>query len=184
MDVGGGSTELVTTGAGDEIVALSLDVGCVRLTERFLVSDPPRRQEQESAHEHVAELVIGAVEAHPELAAARLMVGVAGTVSALAVLELGLSSYDREKVHHARLTRSGTHSLFDELFAAPLAERRERPGMERERADVIVGGALVLLTVMELLGHDELLVSESDILDGMIGALREGHDAGEPPFSH
>ncbi|MDA8038585.1 MAG: exopolyphosphatase [Actinomycetota bacterium] len=180
VDVGGGSTELVTAGGAGEIVAVSLDVGCVRVSERFLVSDPPREEEEASAHEHVAALVRGAVGAHPELAAARLMVGVAGTVSALAVLELGLSGYDREKVHHARLSRSATRRLFEELSGEPLAERRERPGMEKERADVIVGGALVLVTVMELLGHDELLVSESDILDGMVGALREGRDAGRP----
>lgn len=170
VDVGGGSTELVTAVPGG-IVAVSLDVGCVRVTERFLASDPPTRTERVEAEAFTRRLVGEAADAHPELRAARRMVGVAGTVSALAVLELGLSEYHREKVHHAELGLEATRRLYDDLASTPLAERLAWPGMERERADVLVGGALVLVAVMAALGHEELLVSEADILDGMVGEM-------------
>lgn len=174
VDVGGGSTELVSAReGGGGTNAVSLDVGCVRVTERFLRSDPPEACELEAARRFAAELVDLAHTEHPEWARARLMVGLAGTVSALARLALGLVSYEREKVHHSRLRRDVVRRLLRELASVPVAERRELPAMEVERADVLVGGALVLLTVMEVLDHEELLVSESDILDGMIGSLLE-----------
>jgi exopolyphosphatase/guanosine-5'-triphosphate,3'-diphosphate pyrophosphatase len=170
VDVGGGSTELVTEGRGG-VTAVSLDVGCVRVTERFLRSDPPARNELADAEAYVTELARAATAGQPGLGEAALMVGVAGTVSALAVLELGLGAYERDKVHHAKLGLAATRSLYADLASTPLAERREWPGMERERADVLVAGGLVLVTVMGVLRHDELLVSESDILDGMVDAM-------------
>lgn len=171
VDVGGGSTELVTAAPDGHVTAVSLDVGCVRVTERFLSSDPPTASEREAASAFSASLVEEAAAGRPELRGARRMVGVAGTVSALAVLELGLGEYDRDKVHHSVLGLEETRRLAEALSSVPVAERREWPGMERERADVLAGGALVLVAVMEVLGHDELLVSESDILDGMVAEL-------------
>ena len=90
------------------------------------------------------------------------------------MLSVGLESYDRSAVHHARLARSEVARLLDELAAVTLEERRARSGMEHDRADVIVGGALVLLTVLQVFDGEELVVSESDILDGIVAELLEG----------
>jgi len=171
LDIGGGSTELVTESPEREAVVVSLDIGCVRVTERFLGSDPPSPDELAEAGHHVRQLVAGAARQHPGFRQARCLVGLAGTVSALGVLALGLDRYDRDAVHHSVITRAGVGQLVSELASAPVAARRLRPGMERDRADVIVGGALILHVAMEELGYDEVLVSESDILDGIVAEL-------------
>jgi exopolyphosphatase / guanosine-5'-triphosphate,3'-diphosphate pyrophosphatase len=149
------------------------------VTERFLAADPPAVGDMAAAREYVARLVRGAVAEHPGFArrqgaggsGAQTLVGLAGTVSALTRLSLGLVTYERARIHHARLSRSDISTLLGRLAALRVADRRELPGMEPERADIIVGGALVLLTVIDVLGFDELLVSESDILDGLVGEL-------------
>jgi exopolyphosphatase / guanosine-5'-triphosphate,3'-diphosphate pyrophosphatase len=171
VDVGGGSTELVTGARDGSIEAVSLDVGCVRVTERFLLDDPPTKVQLADARAHVAGLVEGARFGRPSFADSKALVGLAGTVSALTMLSLGLESYDRAAVHHARLSRSAVDRLLGELAAATIEERRARVGMEHDRADVIVGGAVILLTVLEVLDFDELIVSESDILDGIVAEL-------------
>jgi exopolyphosphatase/guanosine-5'-triphosphate,3'-diphosphate pyrophosphatase len=171
VDIGGGSTELVTELADGSIEAVSLDVGCVRVTERFLAGDPPTEPELAGARSHVAALVREARSSHPALSESKTLVGLAGTVSGLAMLSLGLESYDRAAVHHARLSRADVARRLGELAEATLDERRARVGMERDRADVIVGGAVVLLTVLDELEIGELIVSESDILDGIAAEL-------------
>lgn len=173
VDIGGGSTELVTSSSGAGIAVSSLDVGCVRVTERFLFTDPPSPEELSQAAALARGLVAHAARDHPEFSAARRLVGLAGTVSALAVLALGLSDYDRDLVHHTVLTQSRVEELIGELAAVPLAERRQRPGMERDRADVLIGGAVILDVVMDELGQTEALVSEADILDGIVAELLE-----------
>jgi exopolyphosphatase / guanosine-5'-triphosphate,3'-diphosphate pyrophosphatase len=151
LDVGGGSTELVT--AGDRT---SLDVGSVRLTERHLHSDPPTPDELESAAEEVrAEL--------PALDAGDA-IGVAGTITTLAALELG--GYDPERVHGHRLSRDAVEAQLERLASLPLVERRELPGLEPERAPVIVGGAVVVREVLDSYGLDGLEASERDLLHG------------------
>ncbi|MGO8875273.1 MAG: exopolyphosphatase [Acidimicrobiales bacterium] len=180
VDVGGGSTELVTSSGGNSVEAVSLDVGCVRVTERFLRSDPPAPGELSEARSYVTSLVDAARGEHPGFAAATglngsggtALVGLAGTVSALTMLNLELGAYDRAAVHHACLTRADVSRLLAELAAVDVVARRERRGMERDRADVIVGGAVVLLAVMDVLCFSELIVSESDILDGIVADLR------------
>jgi exopolyphosphatase/guanosine-5'-triphosphate,3'-diphosphate pyrophosphatase len=173
VDVGGGSTELVTKAGDGSVEAASLDVGCVRVTERFLGSDPPTDAQLTAARAYVVGLLETARAEHSVFAAARSLVGLAGTVSALTMLSLGLGSYDRAAVHHARLSRAVVSRLYDDLRADSLDARRARAGMEHDRADVIVGGAVVLLSVMEVLGFEELVVSESDILDGIVAELLE-----------
>ncbi len=173
VDVGGGSTELVTAD-GDAVEAVSLDVGCVRVTERFLRSDPPAPAQLAEAAGAVSELLLAVLSEHPAFAGARALVGLAGTVSALATLSLGLESYDRAAVHHTRLARREVAGLFDLLASLDVSGRRALRGMEHDRADVIAGGTLVLLTVMDTFGFPELLVSESDILDGMVAELLAG----------
>ena len=168
VDVGGGSTELVG-GAGGEVV--SLDVGCVRATERYLAHDPPRAEELASLRAGVRRLVRDALNEHPGLAGAATLVGVAGTVAALTGIDQGLVEYDRDRIHHARLARSTVERLLGELAAVPVAVRRRRPGVEEGRVDVIVGGSAVLAAAMAVLGFDELLASESDLLDGIVAEL-------------
>ncbi len=177
IDVGGGSTELIF-GPADSRSApravVSLDIGCVRVTERYLLSDPPTPAQLDSARAavraHVAEVVQGRSEEAP---GAGRLVGVAGTVSALTVLALGLAGFDEEKVNHTRLTVDEIDALTARLAALPVAERRNVYGMEVERADVIVGGGVVLGEAARGLGYSELTASEADILDGMAAELLE-----------
>jgi len=151
LDVGGGSTELITTAS-----RTSVDVGSVRLTERHLHSDPPTRNELEAAARDVRELL-------PDLEPTGA-VGVAGTITTLAALELG--GYDRERVHGYRLTREAVERQLERLASLPLSERRELPGLEPERAPVILGGAVVVREVLDRYGLDGLEVSERDLLHG------------------
>jgi len=151
LDVGGGSTELIADGS-----RTSLDLGSVRLTERFLHSDPPTREELEEA--------AGAVrKALPDLAPTQA-IGVAGTITTLAALELG--EYDAERVHGYRISRDAVEAQLERLASLPLAERRELPGLEPERAPVIVAGALIVREVLDRYGLETLEASERDILHG------------------
>jgi exopolyphosphatase/guanosine-5'-triphosphate,3'-diphosphate pyrophosphatase len=175
VDIGGGSTELVTASDG-RVLSVSLDIGCVRLTERYLTGDPPTAEEVGAAVAAVASELGRAVEALPPLAdldpAARL-VGLAGTVSTLTSLELGLVHYDRDRIHHAVLTAEAVARWCAVLGAERVEERAQRPGLPPGRQDVIFGGALVLREVMTNLGFGECIVSEDDILDGLIMSLRD-----------
>jgi len=175
VDIGGGSTELaagVPGGPEDDVAALSLDVGCVRISERFLRHDPPRRAELDSARAFVDEALDGARYVLPLLAPGGLLVGLAGTVSTLASLAQGLEAYDRRRIHHFELTRGDVHRWLDVLAADDRAGRLARPGMVEGREDVIVGGALVLDAVMADFERSRCLVSEDDILDGLVASLR------------
>lgn len=190
-DIGGGSTELargpLSPSGPDRLrpeAVTSIDIGCVRVTERFLRHDPPLPEELVAARGHVAGLLGSATDRLPLLAGAGSLVGLAGTVSAAAHLDLRLPSYDRHAVHHHRLPAQSVAALLDELAAVPVAARRDRPGMEAERADVIVGGLVVLDGLLAHFGVQDCLVSESDILDGLVMSLLARRDSGlrgEPP---
>jgi exopolyphosphatase/guanosine-5'-triphosphate,3'-diphosphate pyrophosphatase len=158
MDVGGGSTEFV--GAG---LRTSLDIGSVRLTERFLHGDPPTADELEACAAHVRGLL-------PRIEVSHL-VAVAGTVTSLAALELG--HYDRDEIEGYSLSRATVEALVDRLASLPVAARRELPGLEPERAPVIVGGTIVVREALRHFGLDALQVSEHDILDGAALAAAE-----------
>ncbi len=171
VDVGGGSTELVLgpdAGGDDTLGVVSLDIGCVRLTERFLRSDPPRGGELSRAEVAVRRMLEHADKVLPGLQRAAGLIGLAGTASTLAAMELGLDCYDSQRIHHFVLTRDRVRALVGALSGEDHATRLRHPGLEEARADVIVGGALVLAVVMEHLGFESCLVSESDILDGLI----------------
>jgi exopolyphosphatase/guanosine-5'-triphosphate,3'-diphosphate pyrophosphatase len=177
-DIGGGSTELAAgpvAGEGEARLSptavCSIDMGCVRITERFLAGDPPGRDGMARARDHIAAELADAGDAHPEFAAAAEMVGLAGTVAAAAALDQRLDHYDRAAVHHHRLRADVVAGLLDELAPLDAGRRRARPGMERERADVIVGGLLVLDGLLRHFGMDGCLASEADILDGLVMSL-------------
>lgn len=173
FDIGGGSTEF-SFGTDECTAAISLDVGCVRLTEKYVESDPPAPEEL------VACLSI--TEAHlddvrremPESGGARTFVGLAGTVAAAAMIEIGLAEYDREQVHHFRLTRAAVEDVYRTMVTENRADRAHNPGLEPGRVDTIVGGMCILVRVMRYFAIDELLVSEADILDGLAHSLFEG----------
>lgn len=188
VDIGGGSTEVVlgppAPGAGAvpgaglvrPVGTVSANVGCVRLTERFLGHDPPSPGELAAARRGAEAELRRAVATLPGLERAACMVGLAGTVTTLAAMALGLESYDRDRVHHSTLTRDEVQSLLEGLAGEDRSARLGRPGLEPARADVIVGGALVLSATMDVLAMDRCLVSELDILDGLAMSLigREG----------
>jgi exopolyphosphatase/guanosine-5'-triphosphate,3'-diphosphate pyrophosphatase len=174
LDIGGGSTELVV-GAS----RTSVDVGSVRITERFLHSDPPAPDELGAA---AAE-----IRSHLPALSVERAIGVAGTITSVAALDLGLEEYDRERVHGHVLTRDGARRQLERLAALPLAERRLLPALDPERAPVIIGGALVLVEVLDRYGLPALDVSERDILDGAAleaAALPEPVEGDAPPGAY
>ena len=173
VDIGGGSTE-VTTKVEGVIRSYSMDIGCVRLTERFLRGDPPGSDEVAAAVAAIASALDAAEGALPELARGDpvRLVGLAGTVSTLASLELGLVAYERDRIHHAVLPLAAVARWCDVLGAETVAERGRRPGLPAGRQDVIFGGALVLREAMRRFGATECTVSEADILDGLVMSLR------------
>ena len=177
-DIGGGSTELVV---GPRPAGYcSLQLGCVRVTERFFEHDPPRPEELAEAAGWLSSRYAEAVQQEPALASGRAMVGLAGTVSALACFDQGLVTYDRDRVHHYRLSRPAVERALGQLAATPAEERAHRPGVEPARAPYIVGGTLVLATLMSHFGFGQCLVSESDILDGLTQELRSGRAVAGP----
>lgn len=173
VDIGGGSTEMVAgSAAGHAGVVLSLNVGCVRLTERFLGEDPPGPESIAAARRFVTDLVDEGVRTQPALAKQPTLVGLAGTVSNLASTDQEIATYQRERVHHYRLAIDRVEMMLGRLARMTTAERRHLPGLEPERADVIVGGAIVLSEIMRRLGFKVCLTSEADILDGLVLSMR------------
>lgn len=171
VDIGGGSTE-VAVGDRSPLSMTSIDVGCVRVTERYLSSDPPGPDELASALS-VLDLYWDDVVAEvPAVAEVDRVVGLAGTVATVAAVELGLASYDRDRIHHFVLSKEAAEDVFRTLATESLADRIHNPGLEVERADVIVGGCLVLVSMMRRFSIDEMIVSECDILDGLVQSLR------------
>jgi exopolyphosphatase / guanosine-5'-triphosphate,3'-diphosphate pyrophosphatase len=172
LDIGGGSTELVAgSGPVDPAIdAVSLQLGCVRILERFFPHDPPTADELAAAQVVVAEALDGVAAAHPRFARANRLVGLAGTVSTLSALEQEAAEYNRDRIHHSVLTAAQVKEWFHRLAGESSRARLARPGLEPGRADVIVGGALVLDAVMARFGFDQCLVSESDILDGLVAS--------------
>jgi exopolyphosphatase/guanosine-5'-triphosphate,3'-diphosphate pyrophosphatase len=165
IDIGGGSTELIVgTAAGEMRSAISLDIGSVRITERFLRTSPPTEDGLAKAKAYVDEALEGS---GVDFASIGAWVGVAGTVTTLAGVYLALETYDRERVHGARLPRGAVADLLHRLSTLTVAEIRDLPSMDPGRADVITGGALISAAVERRIGVSDLIVSESDILDGI-----------------
>jgi len=169
VDIGGGSTEFVT-GTSSVEAAISMDIGCVRMTERHLRSDPPAAEEIAAAEKDIAAAVDTALAAVPGRDA-RTFVGLAGSVTTVAALALDLPEYDASRIHHARIALADVQRVTADLLAATVAERRRLPVMHPGRADVIGAGALILRIIMERSGLDSVVASEHDILDGIAYGL-------------
>jgi exopolyphosphatase/guanosine-5'-triphosphate,3'-diphosphate pyrophosphatase len=158
-DIGGGSTELIAGDEGEVTFAVSLDMGCVRMSERHLASDPPTAGELRSLRAEVAAML-------PEGVPAGDLIGVAGTVTTLATIDLGLDREIPERIDGHLLAASVVEDELARLAALPLAERRQVRGLMPERAPTMVAGAAILAEVMRHLGSAALTVSERDILHG------------------
>ncbi|WP_225320760.1 Ppx/GppA phosphatase family protein [Streptomyces luteolifulvus] len=170
VDIGGGSTEFVV---GEEHVraARSVDVGCVRMTERHLVRDgavaDPPAEEQIAAMRAGIETALDLVEETVPLREARTLVGLAGSVTTVSAIAQDLPEYDSAAIHHSRVSRDQVREITEWLLRSTHAERAAVPSMHPGRVDVIAAGALVLLSIMERTGAEEVVVSEHDILDGI-----------------
>jgi exopolyphosphatase/guanosine-5'-triphosphate,3'-diphosphate pyrophosphatase len=171
-DIGGGSTEFVTTLPDHSLVSESVNIGCVRMTERHLYSDPPTRQEIEAA--------TGDIRNHIELIgrtfpikAETTFIGLAGSVTTVAAMALGLHEYDADLIHGSALSMEEVDAVTDELLNMTRVQRAKLGFMHPGRVDVIGGGALVLRESMRMLGFTRVLVSEKDLLDGVV--LRLGN---------
>ncbi|HSV38827.1 MAG TPA: Ppx/GppA phosphatase family protein [Nocardioidaceae bacterium] len=166
IDIGGGSTELIM---GKK--HRSLDIGAVRLTERFLKSDPPKAGEIENAATFIDAQLETLVADGIFLDLARSVVGVAGTITTMAAMALDLPAYDREAINHSTIERDDVRELMVRLIEMTVAERKTLPFLHPGRADVIAAGALILDRIMVRTDVDSLLVSESDILDGIAWSI-------------
>lgn len=172
VDIGGGSTELVV-GAGTPSAMVSLDIGCVRMFEKYLASDPPSEEELVSLR-HDVRSAIASVKVDLSAPPGARMIGVAGTLSQLARLKTGSIVYDPDVTHHAVLSHGDVRRLVRRLESLPYEKRARVRGLEQGRVDVIIAGAEILLEVMEAFDAAEVLVSEKDILDGLVLQLLEG----------
>jgi exopolyphosphatase/guanosine-5'-triphosphate,3'-diphosphate pyrophosphatase len=165
LDIGGGSTEFVV-GSREPGAAISVQLGSVRLTERFVARDPPSAEELGAMRAHVLQR-LDDVEAAVPVRDARTLLSVAGTSTTVQAISLGLAFYDPEAIHRTRLSRAEAERVLGELADMTTPERSALPVMAVGRGDVIVAGALILTTVMERFGFEDATVSETDILDGL-----------------
>jgi exopolyphosphatase/guanosine-5'-triphosphate,3'-diphosphate pyrophosphatase len=173
VDIGGGSTEFALGDNTGLQSSHSVDVGCVRLTERHLRDDPPTAQQVAAAVADV-ETAVDTVAEVVQIDAARSLVGLAGSVTTVVALALGMTEYDAGRIHHARVSAEQVAEITAQLLAATRAERGAMPVMHPGRVDVIGAGALVLDTIMRRCGFDAVIASEHDILDGIAFSLA-GH---------
>ena len=171
VDIGGGSTEFVL-GATKPTAAISTNVGCVRMTERHLISDPPTAAQIASATLDIDAALDSAYQAVP-VAQAQSLIGLAGSVTTVAALALNLSEYDSTQIHGSRISAVAVHRVTQELLTMTRADRAQLGPMHEGRIDVIGAGALVLDRIMARTGVAEVVVSERDILDGIARALSD-----------
>jgi exopolyphosphatase/guanosine-5'-triphosphate,3'-diphosphate pyrophosphatase len=186
VDIGGGSTELIAGEADGVRWHDSLDIGSVRLTERFLHTDPPTEEELDSCGAAVRALL---AERVPDDVRGRTTaaIGVAGTITSLSALALGLAEYDRERVHGSKLSATALAEQLEWLARVPVAGRRQLRPLDPERAFVIVAGAVIAQEVLAFFDLDELEISERDILDGAALAaveLPEQEEGAAPPGAY
>lgn len=169
-DIGGGSTEFVLGGPEGVSWARSVDIGCVRMTERHLHTDPPTAAEVAAATADI-DAALEIVAASVPVYQAHTLVGLAGSVTTVAGIALGLAHYDAARIHHSRIPAAQVHAVTTMLLGQTRVQRAAIPIMHPGRVDVIGAGALVLDRAIAQFGFGEVLVSEHDILDGIAWSL-------------
>jgi exopolyphosphatase/guanosine-5'-triphosphate,3'-diphosphate pyrophosphatase len=172
VDIGGASTELMV---GTETLdfAVSLPFGAVNLTEAELHRDPPRPEELTNAISLVSDAVDDVAHNYPLIGHVERVVGVAGTIVTVAAVEVGQKTFDPSALHKLKLSREAVEDVFRTLATEPLSDRVFNPGLPRDRADIIVGGCCVLVAVMRRLQISEIVISQYNLLDGLISELRK-----------
>lgn len=174
LDIGGGSTEFILALQGQPPVVRSIDIGVVRLSERLLHHDPPTRQEIAEARAWIQRETTVVLAAMPQRAGLTF-VGTAGTITSLAAMALQLPVYDAARIHNYRLALNTITDLEKDLLSRSKAARIGMPGLERNREDVIAAGAIILRTVMDMLGERECLVSDRGLREGVLIELATRH---------
>lgn len=179
VDVGGGSTEVVMgTGGAEPLRVHSFNVGCRRVTEKFLASDPPAPEELVRARAWIREQMASwFADQAKEAASLERVVAVAGTATTVVSIRERMETYDSSRVHKARVSRQDLLEVYERLAALPLSERKQVVGLDPKRAPVMVAGLLILLEVLDFAGIDAFTVSETDILHGI--TLAVSHEACE-----
>lgn len=178
VDIGGGSTEFAVGRPGEPPIGVSsLDAGGVRLTEQWLHGDPPTAEELSNAVTVMHSYLDDAEREIPELKMASRLIGVAG-VTTIAAVEIGLLTYDRNRIHQFELTHDAVEDVFRTLATENRVDRAFNPGLHPDRVDTVVAGALILATVMRHWKHDVCLVSETDSLDASARSLLRRSDGG------
>ena len=167
FDIGGGSTEFAV-GSSTMEGGISTDMGSVRFHEKYIESDPPRPEELVACLSVAEAHLDDVVREVPLTRNARQLVGLAGTVSTAAAVEIGLAEYDREQIHHFRLTREAIEDVYRTLVTEASEDRKHNPGLDIGRVDTIVAGMCILARIVRYFNASDVLVSESDILDGLI----------------
>ncbi|HET9396863.1 MAG TPA: Ppx/GppA phosphatase family protein [Nitrospiraceae bacterium] len=174
LDIGGGSTEFILALQGQPPVVRSIDIGVVRLSERLLHHDPPTRQEIAEARAWIQRETTVVLAAMPQRTGLTF-VGTAGTITSLAAMALQLPAYDAARIHNYRLALNTITDLEKHLLSRSKAARIGMPGLERNREDVIAAGAIILRTVMDILGERECLVSDRGLREGVLIELATRH---------
>lgn len=174
VDVGGGSSEFIlgSSYSCSVILTESIDLGCVRLTEKFINSNPPPIDDLNNMRVFIRKELKNTIEKIKKNGFS-FIIGLAGTITTLAAIDLNLREYSREKIHHHILSLGKIKQIYKNLCSLSLQERKKVIGLEPERADVIIGGTAVVLEMMELLEENSIVVSENDILNGIIYSLAD-----------
>jgi exopolyphosphatase / guanosine-5'-triphosphate,3'-diphosphate pyrophosphatase len=177
VDIGGGSTEFVLGGneaaEGADPAAISVDIGCVRLTERYLHADPPTLGQIVAATAAI-DRALDDVATAIAVKDARTLVGLAGSVTTVTAIALGLPTYDSSRTHHARISAEAVAAVTEQLLGQTHEQRAAIGSLHPGRIDVIGAGALVLDRVMQRFGFTEVVTSEHDILDGIAWSVAAG----------
>jgi len=171
IDIGGASTEFSCGDAGFD-AAISLDIGSVRLTDMYIEHDPPLPEELSNCVTYAGAWLDDVDRELPQAHHAKTVIGVAGTISTAAAVEIGIAEYDRDQIHHFVLTREAAEDVFRTLATEDHEDRAFNPGLPAGRVETIVGGMAILVRIMRHFDLESLLVSESDILDGLARSVQ------------
>ena len=168
MDIGGGSTEFMLVSKGEIIFTVSTDIGVVRFTEQYIKSDPPVEQELELLGRVIEDRLKKVASRKGDIAGGVEFIGTAGTVTTLAAIDQMMRIYDAEKINGYRIKRDGVMKILKMIRSMTNKERKELPGVEEGREDIILAGAMVVYKVMEWFGLDEMTVSDAGLREGLV----------------